>query len=220
MDVSSRAVEPSFPSVLAFLPSPPSPPSRAPRAAASRLNPSSTAAAAASDSAAILRRASVVASVDGAESCDDTSFVPSSRYPRVRRAAVGGVREIAQSSALIIAAFAPPPGLTTDARDAPTDPTFAFLVADSDFFADDVSAARSTEAETAGGARGVEEERGRPRDASTAARSAASTSAAILPLALGVALSRANLSSRPCAVSSSALAAITPALAARYSCRR
>ena len=219
MDVSSRAVEPSFPSVLAFLPSPPSPPSRAPRAAASRLNPSSTAAAAASDSAAILRRASVVASVDGAESCDDTSFVPSSRYPRVRRAAVGGVREIAQSSALIIAAFAPPPGLTTDARDAPTDPTFAFLVADSDFFADDVSAARSTEAETDGGARGVEEERG-PRDASTAARSAASTSAAILPLALGVALSRGKLSSRPCAVSSPALAAITPALAARYSCRR
>ena len=72
----------------------------------------------------------------------------------------------------------------TDVGDALTDPPFLNPV----FLADDVSAARRTEAETAGGARGVEDVDGRrppPRDARTAARSAARTSPAIPLLALG-----------------------------------
>lgn len=70
----------------------------------------------------------------------------------------------------------------TDVGDALTDPPFL----KPDFLADDVSAARRTEAETAGGARGVEDVRcPPPRDARTAARSAARTSPAIPLLALG-----------------------------------
>ena len=70
----------------------------------------------------------------------------------------------------------------TDVGDALTDPPFL----KPDFLADDVSAARRTDAETAGGARGVEERRRpSPRDARTAARSAARTSPAIPLLALG-----------------------------------
>ena len=89
----------------------------------------------------------------------------------------------------------------TDVGDALTDPPFL----KPDFLADDVSAARRTEAETAGGARGVEERRRPPpRDARTAARSAARTSPAIPLLALGGGL-RWSAGDRPVAEDDSSL---------------
>ena len=109
---------------------------------------------------------------------------------------------MAHRSALITASEDRGGGVAaTDVGDALTDPPFL----KPDFLADDVSAARRTDAETAGGARGVEEDVRcpPPREARTAARSAARTSPAIPLLALGVL--RWRVGDRPVAEDDSSL---------------